>query len=55
MNIFCAYFDVQGFYIDKIFHSIEVCLADKAETLHVKVKKDCRRKPTKQEQKSMFF
>ena len=35
MDIFCAYFDVQGFYIDKIFHPIEVCMASKKETLHV--------------------
>ena len=55
MDIFCAYFDVQGFYINGIFHPAEMCMISKKETFHAKVKKDCNCKPSKEERKSMIY
>lgn len=55
MDIFCAYFDVQGFYINGLFHPAEVCMITKKDIYHVKVKKSCNCNPTKQEQKNITY
>lgn len=55
MEIFCAYFDVQGFYIDGVFHPVEICMKTKKEIFHSRVKKDCNCRPSNQENKSMVY
>ena len=55
MDIFCAYFDVQGFYINSIFHPVEICMMSRNEVFHSKVRKDCNCKPSKEERKGMIY
>ena len=55
MEIFCGYFDTQGFYIDGVFQPVEVCFITAKETLHTLVKKNCSCSPSIEEKKSIYY
>lgn len=55
MEYICAYFDTQGFYINSVYHPIEVAMSGDETIWQVRVAKKCSCCPTKSERSQMHY